>query len=380
MTDLSDNRLPGTRSAARAGTLLLIALAAAGPIGYPLWLAARTRNRMLPLPPEPRVWPGMTVVVPAYLESSIIAAKLDDIDAAEYPGELEVIVVADDPQTADASRRPGVRVIEPETREGKAAALNRGVAAASWPIVVATDANAMLIPGSLCALARWFADPTVGAVAGEKRIAGGHEGAYWRFEAFLKRRESLLGGTIGLVGELAAIRRETYRPLPTDLAVDDLWMALDVIDSGQRIVYEPEAAAREDPSADWREDWERRTRVVSGALDVLWRRREMLRPSRGPVAAQLWGHRLIRQSLGPIAHLLLLVLSVVRAHRSRLAVSAVIGHAIAGRALYRTMHGRQVSGLERIAAQLLFLHAVAFGGMVRYARRDRPALWPKLAR
>ncbi|MDO8209853.1 glycosyltransferase [Conexibacter sp. CPCC 206217] len=365
-----------------ASLLALLGVAAVGPVGYPAWLAWQTRGaRDASAPPAPPAgeWPGITVVVPAYLEQGIIAAKLDDVEQAGYPGELQIVVIADDPETAAAARRPGVELIEPSERGGKAAALNHGFGAARHPIVVMSDANAMLVPGTLQALARWFSDPTVGAVAGEKRIAGEHEGAYWRFESWLKRRESARGSTIGLVGELGAVRRDAFRPLPTDLAVDDLWLALDVLEQGLRIAYEPDAAALEEAGESLREDWERRTRVVSGAFDVLLRRREMLAPG-SPVAIELWGHRLVRMSAGPIAHAVLLAWSLLRMRRRPAAAAFALGHLVAAQALVRSARGGSVSKPEGIAAQVLFLQIVAFGGMARYLRRDRPALWPKQAR
>jgi cellulose synthase/poly-beta-1,6-N-acetylglucosamine synthase-like glycosyltransferase len=358
----------------------LVGVAAIGPVGYPAWLAWVTRHATPVEPPESQRWPGVSLVIPAYLEASIIGAKLDDLERAIYDGERQIIVVADDPETATAARRPGVEVIEAAQRGGKAAALNRGFAAARHPVVVITDANAMLAPGALPALARWFADPQVGAVAGEKQIRGGHEGAYWRFESWLKRRESLRGSTIGLAGELAAVRRDAYRPLPPDLAVDDLWLALDVIEQGLRIVYEPSAVALEAPGESWRADWERRTRVVSGALDVLLRRRRLLDPRSSPVALELWGHRLARQSAGALAHAALVGWALVRATRSRPAAVFVLAHLAAARALRRFVRGEPVSRPEALAAQVLFLQLVALGGMGRYLRRDRLALWPKEAR
>lgn len=358
----------------------LAGVALAGPVGYPAWLAWVTRRSQPAEPPSGGVWEGLSLVVPAYLERGIIGAKLDDLERADYAGEREIIVVADDPETAAAARRAGVVVIESGRREGKPAALNRGVAAARHPIVVMTDANAMLRSGSLPALARWFRDPQVGAVAGEKQIAGGHEGFYWHFESWLKRRESLHGTTIGLVGEIAAVRRAAYRPIPHDLAVDDLWIALDVIEQGYRIIYDPAAVAVEEPGEGWREDWERRTRVVSGGLDVLARRRGLLDPRRSPVAVELWGHRLLRQTVGPIAHAILLAQAVVRTRRSLPAATFVLGHVIASRALVRSARGRPISPPERLAAQVAFLQLVAFGGIARYVNRDRPALWPKQVR
>ena len=113
-----------------------------------------------------------------------------------------------------------------------------------------SDANNRLAPGALAALVEHFADPAVGAVAGEKLEddGGGGESLYWRFESWLKQREDRLGTTIGLVGEISAIRAEAWRPIPPDVATDDFWAALDIIEQGYRIAYEPRARAL-DPAA-----------------------------------------------------------------------------------------------------------------------------------
>ena len=363
------------------GVVGLAAVAGFGHVIYPLWLWGATRRRDgLPVP-QTAEWPGIAFVIPAYREAGIIGAKLDDLEAQEYPGPSQVIVVADDATTADAARRPGVDLIVEGDRQGKAAALNRGVAAARHPIVIITDANAMLAPGCARAMARWFGDERVGAVAGEKRVTGdGGEGLYWAFEAWLKGLESRRGTTIGLVGEVAAVRRTRYTALPTDLAVDDLWMTLDVIEHGSAVVYEPGAVAYEAPNDDWRDDWERRTRIVSGALDVLARRRRLLVPGRSRVAMELWGHKLMRQSAGPLAHLALLFLCVPKARTSPLSRLVLAAHAFAGQALVRHLAGHKLSRVEGAAAQTLFLQAVALGGIRRYTLQDRPALWPKIDR
>jgi hypothetical protein len=182
------------------------------------------------------------------------------------------------------------------------------------------------------------------------------------------------------VGELAAFRRDRFRPLPAALAVDDLWLALDLLEDGGRIVYEPEAVAREAPSATDGELWERRTRVVSGGLDVCVRRRALLRPAAGLVALELWGHRLLRYTVAPVAHALVLAGAVRRARRSPLAAVFVAGHAVAAAALLRRRRGAALWSLERALAEVAFLQLVALGGLVRYLRGDRPALWPKADR
>jgi cellulose synthase/poly-beta-1,6-N-acetylglucosamine synthase-like glycosyltransferase len=339
---------------------------------YPAAIVLAAARRPSRRAPEPARWPSVTAVVPAYREAAVIAGKVADLLADGYPGELEVLVVADDDATAAAARATPARVLAPGRRLGKASAVNLGVAEARGEVVVLSDADARLDPGSLRRLVRWFEDPAVTGVAGEKRVLGGGESLYWRFESRLKRAEDRLGTTIGLAGELGALRRERFRPLPPELAVDDLWLALDLLEDGGRIVYEPGAVAREPPSATSGELWERRTRVVSGVIDVCVRRRALLAPRHGLVAAELWGHRLLRSTAGPLAHAALVGLAVVRAPRSR-AARLVVALARRGRPGRRTAP-------ERALAEVAFLQVVALGGLWRYARGDRPALWPKAER
>ena len=90
-----------------------MAAATAGHVLYPAWLAWRTRGGRgrVSMPPEtgkPQEAPDLTVLVPAYREAGVIAAKIEDIRANGYPGELDILVVADgDPETADAAGEQG---------------------------------------------------------------------------------------------------------------------------------------------------------------------------------------------------------------------------------------------------------------------------------
>ena len=357
------------------GSALLAAVVAA-PVAYPGWLALVTARRERPAPPQPSEWPGLSVVIAAYKEAAVIGAKIDDVSGNGYPGELEIIVVADDPLTAEAARESGARVVGPGAREGKAAAVNRGIGVATQPIVVISDADAHLAQGSLAALAQWFTDPRIGAVAGEKQVAGVGQSLYWRVESWIKDRESRLGTTIGLVGELAAVRRSVFRPLPRDTAVDDLWMALDVIEGGLQVQYDGDATAVE-TGAPLAAEWERRTRTQAGLLDLLWRRRKLLLPWRSPVAAQLWGHKLLRSVVGPLAHAMLLARATVFFRRSLASRVFVLFHLATVLEVIRSARGAKLSRTEQTAVQILFLQATALGAMRRYLSGDRPASWPK---
>jgi hypothetical protein len=380
----------------------LVAGASSGHLLYPAWLAWRTRGQGSAAPDRrpgrPEDPPPLTVLVPAYREAGVIAAKVEDLRANGYPGPLDIVVIADgDPETAAAAEKAGARCLSGPERLGKSQALNRGFEAADTPIVVITDANNRLTPGALAAMVEHFADPHVGAVAGEKLEddGGGGESLYWRFESWLKQREDRLGTTIGLIGELSAIRAEAWRPIPADVAIDDLWAGLDVIEQGYRVAYEATARALDPAAPSLAAQWERRTRNVSGALHVLNRRRRQLRPSAGLVAAELWGHRLVRFTVGPLSHLTLLALAVAKVRSSSLARAFLFANgaaavglvasvresdqpagAPAGGAGPRPLVAKAMAG----AGQVLFLQGVALGGMARYARGDRPTMWSTVER
>jgi hypothetical protein len=274
---------------------------------------------------------------------------------------------------------------------------------------VVTDANNVIAPGAIAKLVRHLGDPRVGAVAGEKvEVDGAGEDLYWRFESWLKQREWRLGTTIGLVGELAAIRTDAWRPIPADISSDDLWTALDLSARGYTIAYEPGAQAIEPPAYTLAQQWERRTRIVSGGLHVFMRRRSQLGPTGGLVAVEIWGHRLARYAVGPLAHLALLAVAARRARTSRLAQLFLLGHGVAAGVLARraasekpptqraddseASGGAESSGgSDAIASELagrvaqglgqaVFLDAVALGGIVRYLRGDRPTRWTTVGR
>jgi hypothetical protein len=213
-------------------------------------------------------------------------------------------------------------------------------------------------------------------VAGEKYVESQGESLYWRYESWLKRREFRLGSTIGLVGELAAVRRSAWQEVPFDVAVDDLWIALDVLADGWRVAYEPHAVATETAADDWRDTWERRTRVVAGTFDLLWRRRELLM-RRNLTAAELWGHRLLRQSIGPVAHCLALLLAVKKAKRSRVAAGIVGAHVLGAAAAVGVANNRVLPRVAAAGGQVLLLHAVALAGLGRFLRGERLAVWTK---
>ena len=181
------------------------------------------------------------------------------------------------------------------------------------------------------------------------------------------------------MGELYAIRREAWRPLPGGVSADDIWVVCDLFEQGWRVAYAPDATTTEPPVGSLAEEWERRTRIVAGGLWVYWSKRDLIRKG-GLEAFEIVGHRLWRYTGGPLAHLALLGVALGTAPRSRLARLFLAGHVAGAVAVVWPRDARPLPTPLLAGGQVLFLQAVAVGGVVRALRGDRAVVWQKVER
>jgi len=333
---------------------------------------------------------SITLIIPAYNEEVIIAEKLDNCLALDYPCDrIEIMVVADGSNDGTceivsryASR--GVKLLYQPERRGKIAAMNRAAPFASGEVLVFSDANAMLEPQAIRMLVADLADPKVACVGGEKRIrraasvqARG-EGAYWRYEAYLKRLDSKINTAIGAIGELFAIRRELYQPLDDDLLIEDFVLTMKLVAKGWRVVYEPGAITWEEASPSLEGEWRRRVRIAAGGFQAIGRLEEMLNPLRGLAAIQYLSHKVLRW-LAPFfmiaafaANFGLLSLPFYR--WTMMAQAMFYALALLG-------YGLQRAGVRWWPAQVsfyfCFANAASLVGFVRYVRKTQPVTWAK---
>ena len=295
--------------------------------GMLLWLLVSIKRLIYGKPkkqelPTDDELPEVTLMICAYNEQDIVESKMENTHQIDYP-KLKVVWVTDgsNDQTNDyLAKYHDVEVIFSPERRGKTAALNHGLALVQSELVVMTDANTMLNPESIQEIVRCFMDPKVACVAGEKRVAARHEGQaaaeseglYWKYESTLKRWDGELYSTMGAAGELCAIRRSLYEPMPENALLDDFVMSLRMVDKGYKIAYTSEAYAMEYGSANLEEESKRKRRIAAGGLQSIWWLRNMLNPLHQPVVAfQFISHRVLRWSITPIALLLLIPLNVL---------------------------------------------------------------------
>ena len=170
----------------------------------------------------------------------------------------------------------GVRLIRCE-RGGKVAAQDRAVRESAGEIVAFGDANVEWDADALRELVAPFADPAVGMACGQVRLvnpSGGtnQEGVYWRYEMWLRARESLVHSMTGSNGAIYAVRREAYREVDPRFG-HDLSFPYLMVQNGYRAVYEPRARATENMTTDIEDEFRRKVRMFEHAWLMLFRGR-----------------------------------------------------------------------------------------------------------
>lgn len=298
-------------------------------VGYGIlvYCLVRGKRAVRPAASETRgssVEPEVVLIVPAFNEADHIGAKIANCRGLDYPQDkLKVLVVNDgsSDDTADIARRSErVEVLHRPVRLGKAAAINHAMDHVTSPIVILTDANTLVNREAVREIVRHYADPTVGAVAGEKRIrrrgsaAATGEGLYWRYESWLKRLDSELWTVVGADGGLLSCRRELFVPLEQDAILDDFVLSLSIAARGYRVVYEPRAYATEEASASIGEELKRKIRIAAGGWQAMLRLRSLLNPRlHATLSFQYVSHRVLRWSVVPLLLLLLVPANAVLA-------------------------------------------------------------------
>ena len=259
--------------------------------------------------PEDSTLPEVTLFITAFNEEEVVDEKMKNSLELDYPEDKLHIVWVTDGSNDGTNEQLRTRwegkatvLFQPE-RQGKTAAMNRGMKLVNTPIVVFTDANTMVNQEAIREIVLAFEDTRVGCVAGEKRIAvqtrdgaaAGGEGIYWKYESTLKSLDARLYSAVGAAGELFAVRRELFEEMEQDTLLDDFILSLRIAMQGHTIAYCTEAYAIESGSADMHEEEKRKVRIAAGGLQSIWRLRPLLNPFRyGILSFQYVSHRVLR--------------------------------------------------------------------------------------
>jgi cellulose synthase/poly-beta-1,6-N-acetylglucosamine synthase-like glycosyltransferase len=288
--------------------------------------------------------PTVAVIIAAYNEEPVIARRIENLLALDYPQDkLQIVVTSDassDRTEEIAAEYAGVKVIRNE-RGGKVAAQDRAVRETDSELVAFSDANATWSEDALRKLVRAFADDDVAYVCGQLKIlaadGSNKEGVYWRYEMLQRAAESALGSVTGGNGSIYAVRRSDYVEVDSRFG-HDLALPYLMVQNGRRAVYEPEAHAWEKPTPSNETEYRRKVRMFEHCWLIVLRGRMLRRL--GPVyLLQVLSHRLLRYGSG-VLHVVLLATSlalvthgwiydVVLAGQIALLLAAAVGVGIA---------------------------------------------------
>ncbi|MCW2970890.1 MAG: glycosyl transferase family 2 [Solirubrobacterales bacterium] len=254
--------------------------------------------------------PFLSLIVAAHDEQSVIAAKVENALALDYPRErLEVIVACDGcgDETAVRAGEAGADLVLELPRGGKIRAQDAAVGRARGEIVAFSDANALWEAAAARALVGAFDDPLVGYACGQVRFvgddgAGNQEGVYWRYELALRALESRLGSITAGNGAIYATTRDAYIFVDPIMG-HDLSLPFNMVKRGLRAVYVPDARASEKMVPSLGGEFARKRRMMSHTWPILLHG-GILSPRgyRPGYALMIFSHRLLRY-ITPVLHL-----------------------------------------------------------------------------
>lgn len=356
-------------------------------IGYPLilWLLPANKKST----PGTTSFNGCTIIIPAYNEAAVLKQKIENTLSVQHNIPVQVIVVTDG--STDGSERiaasfPNVTVLHQPERRGKAAAINRAAARAEYEVLLFTDANTFLNEPALNAIVTCLNN--AGAVCGEKSIRSlprkkYAESVYWKYESALKKLESKTGSVVGAAGELFAVRKECFEPIPEQAILDDFWLSMRVRQKGFRILYEPQAIATEWPPQTITDDLTRRTRIAAGVWQWMQQYCSFKTLSKTPFFFwQFLSHRFSRWFIAPVCFLFLLAANIYIVTQSN-SLFFQITFALQGLFLLCATIGaipfmRQRFGLSGFPFYFIFAHICLLSGYVSYKKHS--VLWTKVSR
>jgi glycosyltransferase involved in cell wall biosynthesis len=254
---------------------------------------------------DPPSLPVVTLIVAAHDEQEVIAGKVANMLALDYPRELLELIVACDgcaDATAQRARAAGADVVLELPRGGKIRAQDAAVGRAGGELVAFSDANSLWDPSALRELVGAFAEARVGYACGQVRFVQGasgasatnQEGVYWRYELAVRALESRLCSITAGNGAIYATRRSSYIVVDPIMG-HDLSLPFNMAKRGLRAVYVPSARASEKMVPSLLGEFARKRRMMSHTWPIVLRG-GMLSP-RGYTPlywSMIFSHRLLR--------------------------------------------------------------------------------------
>jgi cellulose synthase/poly-beta-1,6-N-acetylglucosamine synthase-like glycosyltransferase len=274
---------------------------------YPLILLLFQRNDYLATHKgiETTGKPTISVIITAYNEGAQIANKINNTLEADYDAQLLEILIASDGSTDTTNdivmsyRQRGVTLVEVPDRKGKENAQLHAIRQAKGEILVFSDVSTQIESTSLNRIAQVFANPAIGAVSSEDRfltsegeIAG--EGAYVKYEMWLRKLESSANSLVGLSGSFFSCRSTICKNWNISIP-SDFNTAINCVQQGYVAITDPKLLGYYPNIKDETKEYQRKVRTVLRGMAAFAHHKSLLSPFKhGFFTFQLLSHKLMR--------------------------------------------------------------------------------------
>lgn len=272
-------------------------------IGYPVILYVLSLFSRKSVLRDTQLCPQVSLIITVHNEQHRVQEKIDNTIALDYPEQKLEVIFASDASTDNTDEivraDSRLKLVRSPERRGKEFAQKCAVDQSIGEVLVFSDVSTMLEPDALRNITAGFADPTVGCVSSEDRFVDAEgqvsgEGAYVKYEMFLRRLESRVNSLVGLSGSFFAARREVCTNWAVDLQ-SDFNTLLNSLKLGLRGVSDSRSLGWYRNIADEKKEFDRKVRTVLRGLSVLKRNLGAMNPFRyGLFAWQLFSHKLCR--------------------------------------------------------------------------------------
>ena len=257
-----------------------------------LALIDRLRSRKLPAGEyEPRV----DVLIPGYNEEKVIVRTIKSVLNSDYKN-IRVIVIDDGSKdrTYEIAREAYPREIAAgrltvltKPNAGKAEALNFALRQLEEEVYVGIDADTVIAPDAISLLVRHFANPKVGAVAGNAKV-GNRVNLWTRWQAleyitsqnFERRALDLFNVVTVVPGAIGAWRTAPVLAAggyPINTVAEDADLTMNLLEHEYKVIYEDRALAFTEAPADMRGLMRQRFRWSFGTLQAVFKHKHAFR-------------------------------------------------------------------------------------------------------
>ena len=258
---------------------------------------------------------GISIVIACRNEEGIIAEKLDNTLGLIWKGrpvsehllapnsDLQVIVASDssDDRTHEivqSYKERGVELHSTLERNGKESAQKNSLQFVRNEIIVFTDAKIFLQEDVLTNISNHFKDQTIGAVSSRDRVVDEHgksgEGAYVKYEMWVRRLETKMYSLVGLSGSCFAVRKQVTNNFPENIP-SDFCMLIEARTQGLRGVHADNVIAEYRAVVSDQAEFNRKIRTVVRGMNSVWAYRiNILKSEDKLLPFQIFSHKICR--------------------------------------------------------------------------------------